>query len=483
MKFNIGKKIKGIGQVSLSNILSLTVSLLTSFLLPMFISVEAYGYWQLFILYTGYVGMFAFGFNDGVHVNYASSDYNEGLTSRFKSFFLLLLGLSLVETVVSAAVLWFIFSGTEKLYVSLFVILNIIPVLLNGLFTYMNQSTMRFKQYAWGHMIDKLVFAAAMLVLILVGCESYLVYVCAYTVSRYTVIVYNVISSREVFKSQAHPLDPELKGEIGLNFKNGIPLMLAMLLNSSIIVGSRLIIENAFGIKEFGAFSFSIHTLVVASQFISAITSVFYPIMKRCERQELSEAYSAFDRISTLLSTLLLVSYYPAALLINWLYPQYSDVLSYFTFIYPLFIFQCKSGLLITNMYKIFEKPDHLIWINAIGVVLNVVFSLVAYFAFGTVRAIAIATLVSYVLWYYIGQLLVSRTAGWHLRCDMLLDLLVTAVFIASNVIFLVVFADQIYMQLLFGFIAFVAVCAVLILVKLKYVKNTLKLAYKYLKD
>ncbi len=483
MKFNLGKKIKGIGQVSLSNILSLGVSLLTSFLLPMFISVEAYGYWQLFVLYTGYVGMFAFGFNDGVHVNYASADYSEGLAAKFKSFFLLLLGISAVETVVSAVALWFIFSGTDKLWVSIFVILNIIPVLLNGLFTYMNQSTMRFRQYAWGHMIDKIVFAAAMLVLIICGCENYLVYVCAYTLSRYTVIIYNLISSSEVTVARPHPFDAELKAEVGRNFKNGIPLMLAMLLNSSIIVGSRLIIENTFGIEDFGAFSFSIHTLVVASQFISAITSVFYPIMKRCGADELSDAYSAFDRISTLLSMLLLVSYYPAALLIHWLYPQYSDVLTYFTFIYPLFIFQCKSGLLITNMYKIFEKPNHLIWINGIGVALNIASALIAYFAFGTVRAIAIATLVGYVLWYYLGQLLVAKTAGWRLRGDMLLDLLVTSVFILSNVVFLVLFDGQIYKQLLFGALAFIAVSAIFVLVKFKYVKSTLKLAYKYLKD
>ena len=58
-KYRISSKIKGIARVSTANLISLGVSLITSFVLPYFISVEDYGYWQLFILYA--LGSFPLG--------------------------------------------------------------------------------------------------------------------------------------------------------------------------------------------------------------------------------------------------------------------------------------------------------------------------------------------------------------------------------------------------------------------------------------
>ena len=49
MKYRLSSKVKGIARVSFANLLSLAVSLITSFLLPYFISVEDYGYWQRLI--------------------------------------------------------------------------------------------------------------------------------------------------------------------------------------------------------------------------------------------------------------------------------------------------------------------------------------------------------------------------------------------------------------------------------------------------
>ena len=53
----------------MSQLISLLSGLVLSFILPKYISVANYGYWQLFILYTGYVGFLHFGFNDGLYLN------------------------------------------------------------------------------------------------------------------------------------------------------------------------------------------------------------------------------------------------------------------------------------------------------------------------------------------------------------------------------------------------------------------------------
>lgn len=482
-KYRISSKIKGIARVSTANLISLGVSLITSFVLPYFISVEDYGYWQLFILYAGYVGFFSFGFNDGVHLNYATCSYNNDTAKKFHSFKTLLLAMSGVETLGLILFLTFAIGPVYgKYYTLLFAALNIIPVLVNGLFTYMNQATMRFKQYAIGNTLDKLIFAVMMVVLLIAGCKNYVFYIAAYTAARYLVIGYHFVSSKLVFTEKALPLK-ELKPEIYNNFTSGFALMIATLLNGSIIVGSRLLIENQFGIAEFGAYSFANHALVIASQFISAIASVFYPIMKRCKDEELEKAYGTFDKSSTLLSAALLVSFYMAVIVIHLVYKQYSSILTYFSFVYPLFIFQCKSNLLIINTYKVKGQPVKLAFRNALGIVIHLVFVFAAYYIFGTVYAIAVAVLVSYCIWYYLSQIMVCKESSWAVRKTMFLDLILTCVFIVINLATEYMFNGSFYvMTLLQCAVYVVTIVAVGLLFKGK-IKQTLKELAYFLND
>lgn len=483
MKYRISTKIKGIARISLANLLSLFVSLLTSFLLPLFISVEDYGYWQLFVLYAGYVGFFAFGFNDGIHLNYATYSYNEKTAAKFKTFKSILLVMSVVETIVLIVFLTFVLGPHYgKYWTSVFAILNIIPVLVNGMFTYMNQATMRFKQYAWGNMIDKIVFTISMVLMIAVGCKSYLYYVAAYTISRYLVIVYHFFSSRMVFTKKGESLS-QLKPEIVKNFTSGFMLMIATLLNSSIIVGSRLLIENQFGIVEFGAYSFANHTLVIASQFISAIASVFYPIMKRCGDEELPKAYQVFDETSTILSTILLASYYLAAIAIYLIYKQYSMVLGYFCFVYPLFIYQCKSNLLIINAYKVKNKPMWLVIRNLMGIGIHLAFAYVAYWVFGTVHSIAVSVLISYCIWYYLSQVMICREFKWKIEISMFYDLFITAIFIVIDIGLESILSTSYMITICTECLVYIIVVLIIAVIMRKSIKNTLRKTAHFLND
>ena len=47
---------------------SLVLSITMSLLVPKVLGVDEFGYWQLFLFYTSYVGFFHFGLNDGVYL-------------------------------------------------------------------------------------------------------------------------------------------------------------------------------------------------------------------------------------------------------------------------------------------------------------------------------------------------------------------------------------------------------------------------------
>lgn len=427
----LSSKIKGIFNVSASNLLSLSISMLTSFILPYFISVEEYGYWQLFILYCGYVGFFILGFNDGIHLNYATESYTWTLASKFNSFKRFIILITGVETLLLVTYLIISSHNTDRnFWILLLVILNIIPQGLMGMFSYMNQATMRYKYYATGCVVDKLIFTVLMIFLLCLNASLSIYYVTAYTIARYCVIIYHYFTSNEVFTSAAIPLS-QLKGEIRDNFKMGFPLMIATILNGSMIVGSQFLIKGKFGIESFSAYSFSIHTLVIASQFITSVTSVFYPILKR-NQNALGSMYSNLDKTSSLLSAALLLSYYPAAILILLVYQKYSIILEYLMFVYPLFIFQCKSNLLIINTYKVKGDIKGLVLASTLAIILHLLFIYIAYLIFGTIPSIAFATLLAYIFWYYSCQRYIYKSSGWNSR-DLPIDFFVVIIFIGIN--------------------------------------------------
>ena len=472
----------GIFKVSTANIVSLALTLLTSFILPIFISVEQYGYWQLFSMYFGYLGFFVLGFNDGVLLNYAAYNYDEKLAAKFGTFKKFLTIMTLIETVILIVVL-FLSSKERNLefYVYLLCIINILPMAINGLFTYMNQTTMRFSQYAVGNIFGNVAFSVIMVVLLICGAKKALYYIIAYTVAKYLVIGYYRITSKMVFTIKKEPFF-SLKGEIIKNFKDGFPLMIASVFHGTIILVSRLLVENRFGIETFSAYSFSLHTIVVATQFIGAISTVFYPIMKRTDGNILGQMYNSFDKIATIVSALLLLSYFLVIIAVKVIYAKYIVILDYLFWVYPLFIFQCKTNILVSNLFKVKNQPKTLIVIYALGTLINMAFVFTAYHLFESVYAIACAVLLGYALWYYLCQIYIYRIEHWKLKMTVFYDLLLVS-FFEVIVIVIKYFVDNIYSSAAIGLMVFLMACGIIYLLNKSRINASLKEFKRLLKD
>ncbi len=57
--------------------IGLLSSILTSLVLPKFLGVEDYAYWQLFLLYSSYSGFALLGLNDGIYLRLGGKRYSE----------------------------------------------------------------------------------------------------------------------------------------------------------------------------------------------------------------------------------------------------------------------------------------------------------------------------------------------------------------------------------------------------------------------
>ena len=51
-----------------AQVLVLIISVLRALILPKFLPVEGFGYWEVYWFYTSYVGIFCLGYNDGIYL-------------------------------------------------------------------------------------------------------------------------------------------------------------------------------------------------------------------------------------------------------------------------------------------------------------------------------------------------------------------------------------------------------------------------------
>ena len=55
--------------------ISLLLSLIISFIVPKFLGVEEFGYWQLFVFYSSYVNIAQLGISDGLYLRLGGENY------------------------------------------------------------------------------------------------------------------------------------------------------------------------------------------------------------------------------------------------------------------------------------------------------------------------------------------------------------------------------------------------------------------------
>ena len=78
MKNNVIKTgIKNTIYVIAAQSISLILGIARTLLLPVLLGITNFGYWQVYLLYMSYVGIFALGFNDGIYLKYGNYEYDE----------------------------------------------------------------------------------------------------------------------------------------------------------------------------------------------------------------------------------------------------------------------------------------------------------------------------------------------------------------------------------------------------------------------
>ncbi|NLE06279.1 MAG: polysaccharide biosynthesis protein, partial [Crenarchaeota archaeon] len=189
--------IKKIGFVAFSNVIKLISSILISFVIPNMLGLTNYGYYKVFILYLTYVGLFHFGFIDGIYLKYGGNDYESLDKKSFRTYFKFLLLIELSVSLIGLLFTVFCIEGQRQL-IFIFLFLNLIAVNLTSYYQFISQITSRFKEYSTRIILLSFTNILIVAFLYFMKISDYRIYLALIVSTNYILLLWYLYTYRDI---------------------------------------------------------------------------------------------------------------------------------------------------------------------------------------------------------------------------------------------------------------------------------------------
>lgn len=343
--------------------IALGVGLIKSLVLPAAMSVEGFAYWQVYVLYSGFVGVCAFGYTDGVYLLYGGSDYKDLPFERLR-------GANRVYCAALAILSIFLgcfsmFGGDDlRSFAFVFVAVGVFVLCLSGLLTYMLQVTNQFRRYSFCTVIDKVTFLAIAVSLAAAGVTDFHIFIIVDTGTKVVALAFFVWYCRGVLFGRATAFAVSVR-EAFSYVRTGISLMFANLSSMLISNLGRLIIDWFGSLASYAYYSFGNSVTNLVLTFVTAVSSVIYPRLKRAPVNELDSYYKRIDRAMLPIIAVGLFLYFPAFWFVGTFYTKYAPMLAYLNVMFISAVFQAKLSILVNTFYKALRMERRMLIANA----------------------------------------------------------------------------------------------------------------------
>lgn len=351
------------------------LSICTALILPKFLGLTEYAYWQLFIFYSTYINLLHFGISDGIYLRIGGQDYNKIdkkiIGSQFKVLFI-------IQTILAIGILIFsYFTQTDPNRMYVMINLCIYMLIFNSVvyIGFVFQAVNETRIYSISIMIDKLIFIVFLTVMLLLGYRDYKLFIVAYNISALIALIYVANKGKELLFQTFSGLKNTFR-EMYINVQVGAKLMLSAVASNFIVGSSRLVVDRYMGINEFGKLSFSFSIINFLLAFIRQVSMVLFPALRQQGKEYLGKF---FDKISVsldLIMPIVLLGYYPISIFFGMWLPKYNESIYYLKYLLPIVIFDGKAQLLFYTFMKVFREEEKLLKINVVCVIASALSSL-----------------------------------------------------------------------------------------------------------
>ena len=388
--------------IVLSQGLYLALSIITSFLLPRFLGVTEYGYWQIYLFYSSYVGFCHMGFIDGIYLRYGHNNYEELPYDIFRSLRVFAIILLIITGISNIFVLFEL--DPDKKFALIAVNISIIIVCLRTYFTYILQFTNQIKRYSITTVLNRLIFAVLVITMFIFKIDRFEYVIIFDLLARFSILMLSAYWCKDIIFGKGRGGKKGIQ-EVWINIKVGINLMLANIMGMLITGIGRFMVERSMSVDEFGLYSFANTATQLVLTFINAISLVIYPMLKRMDEKEIPRFY---NRINTMLCAIIFISlllYFLIYLIILCFLPDYSPILNYLYILFPIVIANGKISIVINTYYKALREEKAMFKANLACVLLFMGLAVPTFYFYKSVKLLSICTLLAMLVLCYASEI------------------------------------------------------------------------------
>ena len=370
------------------NFLQLISGLIIGFLVPVILSIEGYANLKTYSLYVSYIGLFHFGFIDGLFIKYGGKKYEE-IDKRYlkgEHNFLIIM-----ETIISV-ILFIISLVLNNIIVFLFAI-SVLPIMISNFHKYIYQATGDFNKYTKITYVYVICYMILNITLALLFRSQNYIYYCL------TTFIANLLSILGVefsfIKSNLH-----VRGIINKRILDNIKVGFFILLGNLAIVGlfgiDKWFVKLFMTTEDFAYYSFAVSMLNIVNILINAISITFYNYLFENNNE---------DKISELKSVLLFLggisscAYFALSFIVNHFIGKYINSLSIIAITFSVFPYMILINALFLNLYKVNKDEKHYLKVMVSILVISIIYNIIALIVFNSTTAIAVATVLTLITW------------------------------------------------------------------------------------
>ncbi|RXW34615.1 hypothetical protein CYQ72_12640 [Enterococcus faecium] len=448
----MGSSVKAFVKVLSSNFIVMFLGILTTLIFPKHLGPLEYGEYQLYLFYASFLGFFLLGYCDGLYLRYGGTEYSSldkvSLNKDFKFITIYLIFVSSIFYII------FTKFGVIDNKIVLLLSISIFIHCLNSFFVLINQASGRFNVYSITNIIEKFILAMYGIFVFVKGDISINFLFGTVILGKLTTLCINILFDIDIIMCKSEPFSIYFFRQVYINIKAGLPLTISGV-SSMLITGfGRNKVQNELGNKQFGIYSLVFSLMSIVTQVISAVSIVFYPFLKNSEKRELKRNLRLIDEGFVLISLIINLMFFPMYLILKFYLIQYLSSATCLFILLPTLISQAKISILYNTYYKVLRK-EKIILLNGILTLVIAVFLTNVFFSIsGTIEAVALATLLSFLFWERISRINLYRV--FELKIDIkveIKELMLPFIFVVLNLMLdpLMAFIIYLFFVLTYG--------------------------------
>jgi len=363
-------------------------SLLLTFLIPIYLSVNDFGEYRKYILYISYIGLFNFGFLDGSLLKYGHMYIeNKALSVErdFKFFLKFQIIISLIFIVISLSF---------KDVTLFFLALAIFPINMTAYFKMIYQATGSYKQYSFLNIMYSLINTLSVSFVIYLGLNGYKVLIIVTLLSYW--IVYVVAQYNIIKFSKKTSID---KSEIDYTIKNVFSTgYIVLISNIAILFFYNIglwIVNFLFSNSEFANYSLANSMQNMILLVVNSASVVFF---KYIFSEENNEKIKKINEMLLFFGFISFTSFFVLKAIIDVFFVDYIISLSILKFLIMCLPFTMIYNISFINYYKKhtmnFKMLKSIVYLSIFNLVVSISLSLM----FESVILVAFTSFLSSVL-------------------------------------------------------------------------------------